>query len=78
MERDVIISKIGKRGVIVIPKKFRDKMNLSEGSLVILKLERDRNAIVIQPFSPKRVKLGGRVSEIVKQLKREEYELEIH
>ncbi len=76
MRNRTVITKVGKRGVIVIPKEFRDEMNLSEGTLVILTLEKEKNRIILQPFFPRRVKLGGKVSEIVRKIKREEYELE--
>lgn len=34
------------------------------------------NEIVIKPFEPRRVKLGGKASRIVARLKREEIRLE--
>jgi len=68
------IIKIGKKGVIVIPKKYREVLGLKENSLV--RIEIKGNEIVLTPFMPKRVKMGGRVQEIVSKIKREELELE--
>ena len=42
------ISKIGKRYTIVIPKEIRNKINLKEGSLVIVKAVGGK--IIIEPL----------------------------
>lgn len=74
MERTVVISRIGRKGVVVIPKRFREALNLKEGSYVSIELR--EGAILLKPFTVRRVKLGGRVSELVTECKREELELE--
>jgi len=68
------IIKVGKKGIVVIPKKYRELLGLKENSLIQMEIR--NNELVIKPFSPKRVKLKGRVQEIVLKLKREELELE--
>ena len=69
-----VITRVGRKGVIVIPKKLRESLGIKEGSHVMMVI-RD-NAIVIKPFEPRRVKLDGKVSQIVARLKREEIQLE--
>ena len=68
------IVKIGKKGIIVIPKKYRELLGLEENSLIQMEIR--NNELIIKPFHPKRVKLRGRIQEIVSKLKREELELE--
>jgi AbrB family looped-hinge helix DNA binding protein len=74
MVRMNAISRIGKKGIIVIPKKMRESLGLKENMQVILILK--ENEIILRPFNIERVKLGGRVSEIVLKSKIEENELE--
>jgi len=69
-----VITRVGRKGVIVIPKKLRESLGIKEGSHVTMEI-RD-NAIVIKPFKLRRVKLGGKASQIVARLKREEIQLE--
>ena len=68
------LRRIGRKGVVVIPKRFREALNLKEGSYVSIELR--EGAILLKPFTVRRVKLGGRVSELVTECKREELELE--
>jgi len=74
MGRDSTILRIGRKGVIVIPKRIRESLGLKEGSYVTIELR--EGAIVLRPFTVRRVKLGGRVSAIVAECKREEAKLE--
>ena len=43
-----VISRIGKRFTVVIPKEVRSKVNLREGSMVVIRVVGDR--IVIEPL----------------------------
>ena len=68
------ISKIGRKGVVVIPKELREALGLREGSLILMEV-RD-GELMLRPYTPKRVKLAGRVSQILRSLRREELDLE--
>ena len=68
------ILKIYRKGIIVLPKSIRQTIGVDEGDSLIAEVK--DSAIVLTPLIPKRVKLGGRVSEIVRATKREEVELE--
>ena len=74
MENFSVVTKVGKKGVIVIPKRFRETLGLEEGSHIIIELR--EGAILVRPFTVKRVKLGGGVFEMVSEHKRGELELE--
>ena len=69
-----VITRVGRKGVVVIPKKLREAVGLEEGSYVIMELR--EGVILLRPFTVRRVKLGGRVSEIVAEHMRGELELE--
>ncbi len=69
-----VISRVGRKGVIVIPKRMRESIGLKEGSHIVIEL--GEGEIIIRPFTLKRVKLGGRVSQLVAKCKKEELELE--
>ncbi len=69
-----VITKIGKKGVIVIPKRIREVLGIEEGSLVTIDIR--EGEIIITPFTPKRVKLGGKVSKILREFREEELKLE--
>ena len=68
------VIRIGKKGVIVIPVEVREALGINEGSLLSLELAEDK--IILKPLKPLRVRLGKRVQEIVREVKREELELE--
>ena len=68
------VVKVGKRGTVVIPRQVRKEMQLSEGDVLLLEVK--EGEIRLKPLKPRRVKLGGRVSQIVRQAKLEELELE--
>jgi len=74
MERARTILRVGRKGTIVIPKRIRESLGLEEGSYVAVELR--EGAIVLRPFAVRRVKLGGRVSALVAECKKEEVELE--
>ena len=69
-----VITRIGKKGVIVIPKGIREALGIEEGSSVIIDIR--EGEIVITPFTPKRVELGGRASRILREIREEEFKLE--
>lgn len=71
---EVVVTRVGKKGVVVIPKKLRDALGLVENSLITMELK--GSEIALKPFTPKRVKLGGRISRIVSEVKWEELKLE--
>lgn len=68
------VVRVGKKGVVVIPVDIREALGIGEGSLLALELA--EGAIVLKPLRPLRVRLGARAQEIVKEVKREELELE--
>ncbi len=72
MSRTVL--KIHKKGIIVLPKWMRERIGADEGDALIAEVRESK--IVLEPLRPRRVRLGGRVSKIVRDLKREELELE--
>ncbi len=45
----VIISKVGRKGVVVLPKAIRELTGIHERSLVII--EADEDKVVIRPFA---------------------------
>lgn len=57
---DTKVSKVGKRGQVVIPKEFRDRLNISAGSLVVAEerpdgvLFRPAVAVPVEVYSAKR------------------------
>jgi len=53
--------KVGKKGVIVIPKKFREKLEIEEGSRVTITLTED--SIIIKPLRPKIVDVDPKTVE---------------
>lgn len=68
------IVRVGRKGLIVIPVDVREALGISEGSL--LSLELGEGVVILKPLKPLRVRLGARVQEIVRESKREEFELE--
>jgi len=70
----LFVSRIGRKGVIVIPKAVREAIGLEEKSPVIISVEGDR--IVIKPIRVLRVKASARARRIVEEALSEEYLLE--
>ena len=50
-----VISRIGRRHTLVIPKEIRDKVNIKEGSLVIIRVVDNRIIIEALPNDPFKV-----------------------
>ena len=50
-----VISRIGRRHTLVIPKEIRDKVNIKEGSLVIIRVVDNRIIIEALPDDPFKV-----------------------
>ncbi|RLE78614.1 MAG: hypothetical protein DRJ36_04370 [Thermoprotei archaeon] len=71
---DKVVTKVGKKGIIVIPKKIREYLGFGEGDVLVIRVS--ENKLVLERYVPKRVKLGGKISEIVRDAKREELNLE--
>lgn len=68
-----VVVRVGRKGVVVIPKRFREMLGLREGSYVVMEV-RD-GVLVVRPFSFRRIRLGGGMSEILAEFRREEMEL---
>ncbi|MHA1589074.1 MAG: AbrB/MazE/SpoVT family DNA-binding domain-containing protein [Candidatus Njordarchaeales archaeon] len=66
-----VILKIGKKGIIVLPKRIRDAMGVREGDSLIAKIEGRR--IILEPFRPIRIRINR---EIIDKLLEEEIILE--
>jgi len=66
--------RIGRKGVVVLPKSVRTAVGLREGSIATVSVE--DGEVRIRPLNPRRVRLGGAVSGIVRQVKEEELGLE--
>ncbi len=68
------VLKVHKKGIIVLPKWIRERVGVNEGDALIAEVKGLK--IVLEPLKPRRVKLGGRISRIVWELKKEEVGLE--
>ena len=68
------VLKVYNKGIIVLPKWVREKIGISEGDSLIIEV-RD-SSVILTPLVPKRVKLGGKVSKMVREVKKEEIEFE--
>ncbi len=66
-----VISRIGRRYTIVIPKEIREKVNLKEGSLVIIRAIDNEIIIETLPNDPFKV-LGEVIGEPYSEEKDEE------
>ena len=67
------IVKLYSKGIVVIPKAIRDAVGVGEGDTLVV--EATREAIVLRPLRPKRIKLGGRVRDILRRIREEEIKL---
>ena len=63
--------KVRKKGILILPKKLREKVGISEGDEVIVEVEKDR--LVMRVLKPRVVDIDP---GLVEKLLREEYELE--
>jgi len=68
------ISKVGKKGVICIPKAAREHVGINENSIVIL--EADEEKIVIKPLKVLRVRASENARLEIERVLSEEYLLE--
>jgi len=68
------ILKVHKKGIIVLPKWVREAVGVNEGDSLLVEIKESK--IILTPLIPKRVKLGGKVSEIVRNIKKEEMKFE--
>lgn len=66
-----VVLKIGKKGVLVLPKRLREVIGLVEGGEVLVEVEGDR--LVLKALKPKVVDIDP---VLVEELLREEYGLE--
>ena len=62
-----VVSRIGKRYTIVIPKEIREKVRLKEGSIVIIRVVDDKIVIEALPDDPFKV-----LEEVIGEPYREE------
>jgi len=63
----MIVSKVSKKGQVVIPKEIRDKLNIMPGDIIIFKMEGDK--IIIERIKEK-------LKDILKAGKPVEYSVE--
>jgi len=66
------VLKVGRKGVIVLPKAFREKVGIEEGSEVLAEVVGD--AIVLRPLKPRVVNIDPRVVEAILAEERREWE----
>ncbi len=61
-----VILKIRKKGIIILPKKLREKIEVKEGDSIIAEVV--ENTIVLRPLTPKIVDIDPKfVEEILKE-----------
>ncbi len=65
------VLKVRRKGILILPKKLREKAGISEGDEVIVEVEKDR--LVMRVLKPRVVDVDPC---FVEKLLREEYELE--
>jgi len=63
--------KVHRKGVIILPKRLRETLGISEGGEVVAEVSGD--VIVLRPLKPRIVDVSP---EVVEKLLREEYGLE--
>ncbi|RLE88591.1 MAG: AbrB family transcriptional regulator [Thermoprotei archaeon] len=69
-----VVVKVGRKGVIVIPKALRELVGIEEKSLVILGVEKGK--IVIKPLKVVRVEATKKARRVLEEALSEEYRLE--
>ena len=69
-----VVTKVGRKGVIVIPKALRELIGIEEKSLVILRVEGDE--ILIKPLKVLRVEASKEARKVLEEALSEEYWLE--
>ena len=63
--------RVGKRGVIVIPKDVREKMGLEEGSILDLQVEGDRIVLKVKDLWSELRRRGRKLKVDVEEAERE-------
>ena len=66
------VLKVRKKGILILPKKLREKVGIGEGDEVIVEVEKDR--LVMRVLKPRVVDVDP---GLVEKLLREEYELSL-
>lgn len=66
-----MVLKVGRKGVVVLPKALREEVGIGEGSEVLAEVR--EGVLIIKPFKPRVVRIDRR---LVDKLLREEWELE--
>ncbi|RLF19412.1 MAG: AbrB/MazE/SpoVT family DNA-binding domain-containing protein [Thermoprotei archaeon] len=67
----MIVLKVRKKGILIIPKHIRERVGIEEDSEVIVEVK--DSSLIIRPLKPKVVRIDPNVIE---ELLREEYILE--
>ena len=65
------VLEVKRKGIVIIPKRFRDALGISEGDKVTIELEKGK--LVLKPLRPKIVDISP---ETVEALLKEEEKLE--
>jgi len=66
------VLKVGKKGVIVLPKAFRERVGIEEGGEVLAEVVGD--AIVLRPLKPRIVNVDPGIVEAILAEERREWE----
>ena len=67
----VVVLRVRKKGILILPKRIRERVGIEENSDVIVEIK--DGSLIIRPLKPKVVKIDPK---IVEELLREEYVLE--
>ncbi len=66
-----MVLKVRRKGILILPKRLRDKVGINEGDEVIVEVKGDK--LVMRVLKPRVVDVDP---SLVEELLREEYELE--
>jgi len=66
------VLKVGKKGVIVLPKAFRERMGIEEGDEILVEVVGD--AIVLKPLKPRIVDVDPNMASSILAEERSEWE----
>ena len=66
-----MVLKVRRKGILILPKRLRDKVGINEGDEVIVEVKGDK--LVMRVLKPKIVDVNP---NLVEKLLKEEYELE--
>lgn len=67
----VVVLRVRKKGILILPKRIRERVGIEENSDVIVEIK--NGSLIIRPLRPKVVKIDPKT---VEELLREEYALE--